>query len=93
MSNRQEYTTVDKLELKEFKIISGFVFIIWFFFGGTLIESIGFPYQGLNFIMYLMSYYIPYLFLKHVLYKLIYFKRINKIICRKNSKSYIRIIK
>lgn len=93
MSNRQEYIRVDTQELKDFRIISAFVFIIWFFFGEELIEIIGFSYQWVNFIMYLISYYIPYLFLKHILYKLIYSKRINKLIGAKNSKGYIHIVK
>ena len=93
MSNTQEYTRVDKVELKEFRIICTFVFIIWFFFGNSLLETFGFSYQWLNFIIYLISFYIPYLFLKHILYKLIYSKRINKKIGDKNSKSYLRIVK
>ena len=93
MSNRQEYIKVDMVELKNFRIISAFVFIIWFFFGGTLIKIIGFPYQWVDFILYLISYCIPYLFLKHILYKLIYSRRINKIIEGKDSKSYLHIVK
>jgi len=92
-SNKQEHIIVDMVELKEFRIISAFVYIIWFFFGGTLIEMIGLSYQWVNFIMYLISYYIPYLFLKHILYKLIYSRRINKVIGCKDSKSYIHIVK
>ena len=93
MRNRQEYITVDKVELKQFRIISAFVYIIWFFFGETLIERMGFYYKRLNFILYLISYYIPYLFIKHILYKLIFSKRINIIIWSKDSKGRIHIVK
>lgn len=93
MSNRQESIRVDNEELKEFRLIIAFVFIFWFFFGGTLIEIIGFSYQWINFIIYLISFYIPYFFLKHILYNLIFSKRINKIVGRKDSKSYIHIVK
>lgn len=93
MSNRKEYISVDKVELKEFRIICACVFIIWFFFGNTLIENNGFSYQWVNFMLYLISYYIPYLFLKYIFYKLIYFRRINKIIGYKGQKSYIHIVK
>jgi len=93
MSKPKEYIKVDKEELKAFRIICSFVFIIWFFFGGTLIEIIGFPYQWVNFIMYLISYCLPYLFLKHILYKLIYSKRINKVMGARGSKSYLYIVK
>lgn len=89
----QQHTIVDKGALKEFRIISAFVYIIWFFLGGILVEMKGFSYQWVNFIMYLISYYIPYLFLKYILYKPIYSKRINKLIGGKDSISYLRIVK
>jgi len=92
-NNRQEHIRVDKVKLKEFRIICAFVYIIWFFFGGTLIEMIGLSYQWVNFVMYLISFYIPYLFLKRILYNLVYSRRINKVIGAKYSNSYIHIVK
>ena len=90
MINSQEYITVNKEELKEFRNISMFIYIIWFFVGGALIGSIGFSYQWLNIILYLLSYYIPFLLLERILYRPMFFKRIYSIKWSKDSESHIR---
>lgn len=91
MDDTEEYIaiTCDKKELKTWRIIGGIVYIIWFFFGGGLIESIGFSIEGLGFIMYLISYCIPYFFLERVLYRPVFFEKIYDIKWSKDAEKRV----
>ncbi len=74
--NTQEYILVDKKALRQWRIIGVIVYVGWFFFGGEIIEGFDFSYQGMALITYVMSYAIPYAFLKYFLYRHIYFKKL-----------------
>ncbi|MBU3172456.1 hypothetical protein [Clostridium estertheticum] len=89
MSNFDEFIIIDKKELKKWRIIGVIVYMIWFFFGGEIIEGIGFSIEGLGFIMYVISYYIPYFFLERILYRPTFFEKIYGVKWSKESEARI----